>query len=48
MAKKKSAKLAETDATMESARMAVAVGCCATESLRNGGVPIDVPQLKSN
>lgn len=36
----------ETDATMESARMAVAVGCCATESLRNGGIPIEIPSLK--
>lgn len=30
-------------ATPEDARMAVAVGCQATESLRNGGAPYDVP-----
>ena len=32
-------------ATMESARMAVAVGCKATESLRSGGCPLEVPPL---
>ena len=29
------------------ARYSVATGCQATESLRNGGVPLDVPQLDS-
>lgn len=27
------------------ARYSVAVGCAATESLRNGGIPIDIPPL---
>jgi len=30
------------------ARYSVAVGCAATESLRNGGVPVDVPPLDSS
>jgi len=35
----------ETTATPEAARMSVATGCVATESLRNGGTPMDVPPL---
>jgi predicted dehydrogenase len=34
-----------TTATPEAARMAVATGCMATQSLRNGGQPYDVPPL---
>lgn len=34
-----------TAATAEAARMAVAVGCCATESLRSGGTPRDIPPI---
>ena len=34
-----------TTATPEAARMAVAVGCQATESLRSGGQPQDIPPL---
>ncbi|OGV67982.1 MAG: oxidoreductase [Lentisphaerae bacterium RIFOXYC12_FULL_60_16] len=36
----------KTTATPEAARMAVAAGCQATESLRNGGKPMHVPALK--
>ena len=35
-----------TTATPEAARMAVAVGCQATRSLRSGGRPFDVPPLE--
>ena len=35
-----------TTATPEAARMAVAAGCQATKSLRNGGQPYDVPPLR--
>lgn len=35
----------ETATTPIAARMAVAAGVCATESLRNGSVPVDVPSL---
>lgn len=34
----------ETDTTPWAARMSVATGCAATESLRNGSTPVDVPQ----
>jgi hypothetical protein len=34
-----------TTATPAAARMAVATGCQATKSLRNGGQPYDVPPL---
>lgn len=34
-----------TGATLEDARMAVAVGCLGTESLRNGSVPMDIPPV---
>ena len=27
-------------------RMAVAAGCCGAESMRNGGMPVDVPEIK--
>ncbi|NLN19369.1 MAG: Gfo/Idh/MocA family oxidoreductase [Firmicutes bacterium] len=32
-------------ATPEAGRMSVAVGCAATESLRNGGQPVDIPPI---
>ena len=35
----------KTDATPVAGRMAVAAGIAATESLRNGGIPVDVPTL---
>lgn len=40
-----SGELEATTATPEAARMAVATGCQATKSLRNGGQPYDVPGL---
>jgi len=36
----------KTIATPEAARMAVAVGCQATASLRNNGQPMDIPEIK--
>ncbi len=36
----------ETTATPEAARMSVAVGCQASDSMRNGGQPRDVPALQ--
>ncbi|MGI6609000.1 MAG: Gfo/Idh/MocA family protein [Limnochordia bacterium] len=32
-------------ATPEAGRMSVAVGCAATDSLRNGGMPVDIPPI---
>ncbi len=37
----------KTDATPVAGRMAVAAGIAATESLRNGGAPVDVPPLSA-
>ncbi len=36
----------EPVSTPEAGRMAVAVGCAATESMRNGGIPVKVPPLE--
>ncbi len=38
--------ITETTATPETARMSVAVGCKATESLRNGGGVLVIPKIK--
>lgn len=35
----------EPVATPVDGRMAVAVGCCGAESMRNGGMPVDVPAI---
>jgi len=35
----------ETVATPEAGRMTVAVGCAATQSIRNGSMPLDIPPL---
>lgn len=40
-----SGKISETTATPEAARMSVATGCQAADSLRNGGQPLDVPPI---
>jgi predicted dehydrogenase len=37
----------EPVATPIDGRMAVAVGCCGAESMRNGGMPIDIPPIKA-